>query len=116
MENNIDFNKFRQDLQERRATLLARLGRETEPEGAPTVTNPDKSDLAQDYVRRDRDTALIEQMEDTLREIETALQKLDEGTYGRCARCGKPIAPERLEALPYAELCIECQELLERRY
>lgn len=116
MVNNVDLNQIRQDLEERRATLLARLGRENAREGAPTVNNPDKSDLAQDYVRRDRDTALIEHMEDTLREIDSALHKLDEGTYGKCARCGKPIAPERLEALPYAELCIQCQELLERRY
>lgn len=115
MTLNLDLNKIRQSLEEKRASILARLGRDAERQNALTVANPDKSDLAQDYVRRDRSTALEEQMEDTLREIETALQNLDEGTYGKCARCGKEIAPERLEALPYAALCIQCQQLLERK-
>ena len=42
------------------------------------------------------------------------LKRIDEGTYGRCAHCGEPIGPKRLEALPWAKLCIDCQELLER--
>jgi RNA polymerase-binding transcription factor DksA len=39
--------------------------------------------------------------------IDAALGRIDEGTYGRCERCGGPIEPERLEALPWATLCIE---------
>ena len=41
--------------------------------------------------------------------IEHALQKFEEGTYGLCDSCGKPIAPERLEALPQASLCVDCK-------
>jgi DnaK suppressor protein len=47
-------------------------------------------------------------------EIERALEKLDRGTYGRCDRCGEPIGEERLEALPWAVLCIACKRLQER--
>jgi len=45
-----------------------------------------------------------------LAEIEHALHKFEEGTYGLCDSCGQPIAPERLEALPQASLCISCKE------
>ena len=44
--------------------------------------------------------------------IEHALEKFEKGSYGLCDNCGKPIAPERLEALPQATLCINCKELL----
>lgn len=44
-----------------------------------------------------------------IREIESALKKMDEGNYGICEFCGKDIGEERLEALPYAKLCIECE-------
>jgi DnaK suppressor protein len=49
-----------------------------------------------------------------LASIDSALARLDEGTYGRCERCGRPISEERLEALPYATRCIECKRLEER--
>lgn len=42
------------------------------------------------------------------RDVERALEKLDEGTYGTCDRCGAPIAPERLEAIPSAVRCVGC--------
>jgi DnaK suppressor protein len=47
-----------------------------------------------------------------LREVERALAKIDEGTYGKCERCGGPIAAERLEAIPWALLCIDCKRLV----
>ncbi len=49
-----------------------------------------------------------------LEQVEAALQRLDDGTYGFCQRCGKPIEARRLEALPYAEYDLECQEIVER--
>ena len=42
-------------------------------------------------------------------QITAALNRISQGTYGRCTRCGGQIAPERLEVLPYAAACIECQ-------
>lgn len=49
-----------------------------------------------------------------LEQVEAALARLDNGTYGYCQRCGKPIEARRLEALPYAEYDLECQEIVER--
>jgi DnaK suppressor protein len=49
-----------------------------------------------------------------LREVMTALRKLDEGGFGDCERCGEPIAEKRLEALPFARYCIGCQRRVEQ--
>lgn len=48
-----------------------------------------------------------------LREVVSALQKIDDGSFGTCERCSEPIAEKRLEALPFARHCINCQRLAE---
>jgi DnaK suppressor protein len=48
------------------------------------------------------------QVSRTLAELDAARERLAEGTYGRCERCGRPIAPERLSARPEARFCIAC--------
>ena len=53
--------------------------------------------------------AAHQQIEGMVGKIDEALEKINEGTYGVCESCGDPIQPERLEALPYATRCIECQ-------
>lgn len=52
--------------------------------------------------------ALVEQAKQSLIEIDAALARVDDGTYGTCESCGKPIAEGRLEARPTARLCIAC--------
>ena len=64
---------------------------------------------------REVDYTLEENSEAVLKAIEAALGRIEAGTYGTCQRCGREIAPERLEALPYAELCIDCKREVERR-
>ena len=54
-------------------------------------------------------------LRDIMVQVEEALERIDEGTYGTCARCGQPINPERLEAFPYVAYCIECQTIMERQ-
>lgn len=49
-----------------------------------------------------------------LREVVTALQKIDDGSFGTCERCGEPISDKRLEALPFARYCITCQRAAEK--
>jgi DnaK suppressor protein len=48
-----------------------------------------------------------------LRDVVSALQKIDDGSFGSCERCGEAIADKRLEALPFARYCIDCQRLVE---
>jgi DnaK suppressor protein len=73
------------------------------------------ADDASDVVSRDLNLALRSNSQDLLTQVEAALRRLDEGTYGVCARCGNPINPERLEALPYATYCITCQSEIEHQ-
>ena len=63
---------------------------------------------------REMDYSLEENSEQVLHAIDEALQRLDAGTYGICQRCSTAIAPERLEAIPYARLCIDCKRREER--
>jgi len=57
-------------------------------------------------VERLNRTAAAQSLSTSLEEVERALAKLDEGTYGVCDVCGNPIAPERLEAIPWTALCV----------
>ena len=62
----------------------------------------------------EKNVSLLDQVEDELREIEAAVQRLERGTYGTCQACGRPIADERLEALPATRFCVEDQAKAER--
>jgi DnaK suppressor protein len=72
------------------------------------------ADDATEVFTRERNLALRNNAKDLLTQVEAALQRLDEGTYGICARCDREISTARLEALPYATLCITCQSEVER--
>ena len=63
---------------------------------------------------RERDLSLVNNLRDLLERIDKALGKIDEGTYGLCDRCGRPIEKLRLKALPYANLCIKDKQAEER--
>lgn len=56
----------------------------------------------------DEQVAIAQNEEFLLSEVVAALERIDGGTYGSCTRCGGPIASERLNAAPYAALCIDC--------
>jgi len=71
-------------------------------------------DSATETLDREIEQSLEENAEHLLASIDAALERIDNGTYGICERCGKPIGEERLEALPYATKCIECKRLEER--
>lgn len=75
--------------------------------------------LAEDgsnVMEQERILAVTGDLQDLMAQVNTALERMDEGTYGSCRRCGKPINPERLEAFPYVAHCIECQSQLEREH
>ena len=72
------------------------------------------ADSATATLNREIDYTLEENSEHVLSAIDEALQRIDTGTFGTCVRCGKPINEERLEAIPYATRCIDCQRLAER--
>jgi RNA polymerase-binding transcription factor DksA len=65
------------------------------------------ADLATETIDREIDYTLEENSGNVLREIEAALKRIDNGSYGLCTACGKPIEPERLEYLPWATQCAD---------
>ena len=74
----------------------------------------DPEDAATAQVLVDLNLSEIERDAEELKAIQDALARLRRGDYGFCQRCGEEIAPKRLEALPHATLCVECQTRLER--
>src|SRR5256885_10571999 len=64
---------------------------------------------------RERDLSLENNIKDLLAKIDKALGRLEDGTYGICERCGKPIEKARMKALPYANLCIKDKQAESRR-
>ena len=72
-------------------------------------------DMATSTFDRELDYTLEENVERALAEIDAALRRIENGTYGTCVNCGQPIPPERLDAIPWATLCIDCKRKDERR-
>jgi len=72
------------------------------------------ADHASEMVDREVDESLEENAEELVRDIDRALEKIADGTYGTCERCGTTIPQARLDAVPYATLCLSCRQLEER--
>jgi DnaK suppressor protein len=108
-----DDRELRRMLEARRRQLtedlLLRISRIRENGShAPTAEEPDDGDPC------DLDVRLLEISAATLRHVDLALTRLDEGRYGYCSRCGGRIAPARLRAMPFAARCRPCEDARER--
>lgn len=99
---------FRSRLEGERAELLAQLAELGFGEGSGLSYDPNFADSSQVTAERGEAEALAQSLHQTLAEVEHALQKLSDGGYGACERCGQPIAEARLEAKPAARYCISC--------
>ena len=104
---------FRETLLAERQRLLEEIA-DAEPQAPGQMTYGSQAAMASEVVAQQRDIALRERSTRQLGAVEAALVRLDDGTFGVCLTCGKPIAEERLEARPWAALCIECQRLEDR--
>ncbi len=109
-----NFDSYRRELRRRRAELLRRVAH----------TEAKLAELGEEREREWSEEALEERMShllglmdardtDALVEIEEALRRIDEGTYDTCARCGREIAVERLQVMPTARLCADCEQVEE---
>lgn len=102
-----------------RAALLAERER-LAGERAETIVAPDpmtygsQAAAASQVFAQQRDLALRDRTDHQLELVDEALARLDAGTFGACVRCGRPIAVDRLEALPWAPRCIDCQRIADR--
>ena len=78
------------------------------------MTYGSQAAAATQVFEQERELAMRERANLHLQAVDGALARLDDGTYGTCIRCGRPIAAERLEALPWAAHCIDCQTIVDR--
>lgn len=117
--NKRDLKKFEKILLEERKRIVAELT-QLEEESLGENQGPYGQDVASfaevGTDNNERETALrVASTEaDMLREIDDALQRIKDGTYGTCEGTGKPIPKKRLEVFPWARYCVEYQEELER--
>jgi len=96
---------LRASLEEERGQLQAQLGELDEDSDLSYDEN--FADSAQVAGQQGANRALSGQLGENLAEVERALAKMDEGTYGQCEVCGKDIAEPRLEAMPATRFCID---------
>ena len=120
--STIELNEFRRLLEVERARLVKTVhflhdespGSLEDELGEIGLGRDDNhlGDTASETYERELDQGLEEGVQQTLGEIEAALRRIDAGTYGNCLMCGKPIAEQRLRAIPWARLCIDDQRRL----
>lgn len=100
---------FLEDERGRLETLIT----QTDAEGAKNLGYGNHmADDASEAYEQAKELALHQNAKQLLTQVTVALQRFEQGTYGICERCSKEIDPARLEALPYATLCLHCQQRL----
>ncbi|MCU1449793.1 MAG: regulatory, yteA family protein [Acidimicrobiales bacterium] len=118
-------DEARQRLEQERTRLVEvketfddeHLSDESESESISELSSVDQhqADLGTETFEREKDLSILEQVDAELADVEHALKRLDDGTYGTCEVDGKPIPEERLEALPATRFCLEHQSEAERQ-
>lgn len=103
---------FRAPLLTERARLAEEIGEAIV--GPDQMTYGSQAAAASQVFDQQRDLALRDRAIQHLAQVDAALARLDRGAFGQCVRCGREIAPARLEALPWAAHCIECQTAIDR--
>ncbi len=108
---------IKEKLLEQRATILSAL--ESQTSDLKNLVKPiesgDEVDIASDAVDRTLLDSLSAQDANRLKQIDNALERIRNGKYGICLGCGKEIPQARLEAIPYAFMCVNCASTAERR-
>jgi len=105
-----DLASVRQRLQEEQRRLRTEIAEE-ELENPEPMTYGSQAAAATQVFDQNRQRALRERALRELAEVDAAVQRIDAGTYGRCKRCGQPIDPARLDALPWTPFDLECARL-----
>lgn len=109
------YERVRKELLEEQAKLQEQLERLESVEYESVGYGNHIADDATDAFEQTVGIALQRKVETTLEEVRRALAKLDDGTFGLCEACGARIDRARLEALPYAKHCLNCQSRRERK-
>lgn len=108
MVEDLNMTTIQQMLEAEREKLRQQLNISVEDDRSESK-NLDHMDIAQAYSDQERSRALHLLDKKQLGQVEAALQAIAEGNYGRCQHCHQPIPFERLQILPYATMCVNCQ-------
>jgi DnaK suppressor protein len=110
-----EMEKYRRLLEEKKATLSVDIAktRSAEEETSEELTQ-DIADKAVSSYTREFLYSLTDGERSTLLQIDDAIARIDDVTYGFCINCGQPMAEKRLTAVPWAPYCVDCQELSEK--
>lgn len=116
----LDRQNIKKRLEEKREELLANIANLTEAH--PPVVTPEEAsegpqdfeEAAVDFLETHQEQAIEVNERALLTEVQDALKRIDEGTYGRCVVCGQPIPERRLEAIPWASRCVQHEADLEQ--
>lgn len=113
MRRELQIRKAEQNLRNRRDALRRSMQWELRELNEDEANVGDEADAASQHDRRAVSSNLAEVESRELARVERALERLQDGQYGICEECQRPIAIARLQALPYATTCIKCQRLTE---
>jgi RNA polymerase-binding protein DksA len=113
---------YKQKLLAERDRILRELGRITESineasdeqEAAKQSYSNHLADIGTDYMEKEKNYYYADQEGQYLKAIEAAIERIEKGDYGLCMECGDLISEKRLEAVPAAELCINCKDKKEK--
>lgn len=110
---------LREMLVKKKQEIQARITEELREKMAEDITSTlgpvlDEGDLSTLDLQRDLDYRLLTMSTETLKNVEYALERLEQGTYGTCEECGQEIKKKRLQALPFARYCVDCQREKEK--
>jgi len=117
----INLEQIKKRLEAKRAELQENIKGLTEahpePVGAIEANEgpQDFEDIAVDFLETQQEQSLLVNEQALLTEVERALERIEQGTYGKCVDCGQPIPERRLEAIPWAARDVKCEEKLEQR-
>src|SRR5574337_823374 len=105
-------NAYRAMLLKKRQELLA--GARNNPDALSAIQSADEMEFAVHSVEQDVNVTTASVRSRMLRQIDYALERVAGGTYGECQACGEQISVNRLKAIPWAEHCLNCEELCTR--
>lgn len=115
--SHLDLAGFRKTLQDERERLEREIGEidhlDRDQTQVEEIGIGGSADMGTDTYQREMDEGIEIDLKATLNQVLHAIERLDEGSYGKCTRCGKPIAVDRLRALPYTPYCLECATVTE---
>jgi len=110
-----ELEKYRRLLDDKKASLSQEIAKTRSAEEETTEeSTQDIADKAVSSYTREFLYSLTDGERGTLLQIDEALARIDEGSYGFCTNCGQPMAEKRLTAVPWAPYCVDCQELAEK--